>query len=454
MKKFFASLLNEPWLVEEAWLEVMLKTFVDGTTFDPKSLQVIKSDRLFDTRSAQIRGSKAHIAIHGPIFSKPNFLTEWLGIGVVLTDIVGDIQLVLDNDSVESIVLDIDSPGGAVTGINEAASFIKEASKQKPITAYIGGVGASAAYWLASGADEIVLDATARVGSIGIVIAYPNPQKDDDYYIEIVNTASPNKRPDIGTEKGKKVIIEQLDALADVFIDTVATNRDVLASTVINDFGKGGVLVGQQAVDVGMADRLGSFEELMKENNTEGDFSMKLTIDELKADHKEIYDTVKASGATDITDLVTSHEEAITAKDQEITDLEKKLEDSESNADDLTDRVKSLEKRDAIRDEEGIKEKASSIMTGILVASNLPERLHSKVENQVDYNVHVTDGKLDIKGYTKAVEEEVKDWEEAIPAPTPIQGVSTVKPSDEFDDGADDEIVDRMLAHVQTKKEA
>jgi len=456
VKKFLASLLNEPWLVDEAWLEIMVQNFlVEDVTMDQNALQILKSEKMMEARSAKIRGSKAHIPIHGPIFAKPNMLTEWLGIGVVLSDIAGDIQSALDNPDVESILLDVDSPGGTVTGINEASNYIKEASQTKPITAYVGGVGASAAYWLASAADEIVLDATARVGSIGVVVAYPNPQDDDDSYVEIVNTASPKKRPNVATEEGKKVITAELDDLASVFIDTVAENRGVSSNTVITDFGQGGVLVGQKAVSAGMADRLGSFEGLMADNNNyEGDISMKLTIDKLKADHKDIYDEIVASVTPDNSALEASHAEEISAKDKEIAGLKEKLEASKTNEEGLTDRVKALEKRDAIRAEEALRSTAESIMSGALTASTLPERLHAKV-GQIDYNKYMTDGKLDIKAYTDAVNAEVKDWEDTVgEVTTPVQGVSTpIKPAASNDDG-DDEAVARMLGHVQEKKEA
>lgn len=458
MKKFLASLLNEPWLIEEAWLEMMVQSFLGGDpTADPKMLEVLKSDRLMGTRSATIRGSKAIVPVHGPIFARPNFLTEYLGIGMTLTDFSQDVQKLMDNPDVESILLDVDSPGGTVTGINEASNFIAEASKEKPITAYVGGVGASAAYWLASAADEIVLDATSRVGSVGVVVAYPSPQEDDDGYIEIVNTASPNKRPDVSTEQGKKVITAELDDLADVFIGTIAKNRGVSEATVRSDFGKGGVLVGQKAVSAGMADRLGSFEELMAENNKyeEGDFEMKLTVDKLKADHKDVYDQVVASVTPDtsVKDAeLASAQAALTASEAEKTDLATKLAASKSNEEGLSTRVVALEKRDVLRDEEALKNQASGIMTGALNASSIPERLHSKV-TPIDYNKHMTDGKLDVAAFTAAVDAEVKEWETTLESvSSPVQGMSTPPKAEET--AEEDEVVARLLGHIQTKKEA
>lgn len=459
MKKFLASLLNEPWLIDESWLATLVQSFLGaGAPTDPKMLEVFKSERVMGTRSAKIRGSKAVVPIHGPIFSRPNILTEWFGIGMVLGSLTSDIQKLLENPNVETILLDIDSPGGTVTGINEAVNFIKSASAEKPITAYVGGVGASAAYWLASAADEIVLDATSRVGSIGVVAAYPTKSGDADY-IEIVNTASPNKRPDVSTKEGKKVITDELDDIADVFISTIAENRGVSEKTVKSDFGKGGVLVGQKAIAAGMADRLGSFEELMVENNDiiEGDSSMKLTIATLKADHKDVYDEVVASVKTSDTGdkdaSLEASQKALTSAEAEVEDLKSKLADSKTKENDFSARVVALEKQDILRAEEATKNQAGAIMSGALTASSLPERLRSKV-TPVDYNQHMTDGKLDVAAYTTAVNAEVKDWEDTIAATNPIQSTTTA-PKAATSDDADDEVVNRMLGHVQPiKKEA
>ena len=181
---------------------------------------------------------------------------------------------------------------------------------------------------------------------------------------------------------------------------------------------------------------------------------MKLTIEKLKADHKSIYDEVVASVTPDTSDLEASHAEVVGAKDTEIADLKKELNASQSNETDLTTRVNTLEKRDAIRDEESLKAKAEGIMSGALLASTLPERIHAKV-GQVDYNKYVTDGKLDITAYTDAVNAEVKDWEDTVgEVSAPIQGVNAqVKPAAAAEEDADDEAVNRMLGHVQ-KKEA
>src|ERR1051325_7282815 len=121
-------------------------------------------------------------------------------------------------------------------------------------------MGCSAAYCIASAADEIVTDATALVGSIGVVAAMPMPEGDE---IVFVSSQSPHKHPDVTTEDGKADIQATIDALAQVFVESVARNRGVSAETVLSDFGQGGIFVGAAGVAAGLADRLGSYEETL-----------------------------------------------------------------------------------------------------------------------------------------------------------------------------------------------
>lgn len=163
-------------------------------------------------------------------------------------------------------MLDVDSPGGEVNGCSEVADMIYKARGTKPIVAYASGYCCSGAYWIASACDKIYATDTAVIGSIGVVSIF---EKDDENKtIEIVSSQSPNKRPNVETEKGKAKIQEHVDALADVFINKVALNRDISPKEVIENFGGGDVFVGQKAVSIGLADGLSSFEELVSDLNT------------------------------------------------------------------------------------------------------------------------------------------------------------------------------------------
>lgn len=447
MNKFLASLYNTPWMVEEAWLENMIRMLEKADVSNPESLKTVKTDLRTDSRYAEVHGSTAYIPLHGPIFPRPNMMTEWFGIGTHLEGFSSDFYKVMDDPSVDNIVIDIDSPGGQVTGVNEAANIIRSAQGSKKVTAYVGGTGASAAYWIASAAEEVVIDATARVGSIGVVTAYPKTE--DDGYVEIVNTHSPNKRIDPSSEKGKAVITAELDALAEVFINTVAGNRNVSASTVINDFGKGGVLVGQNAVNVGMADRLGSLDELLSNDNNYmiGENSMTLTVDKLKADHKEVFDAVVASVSAEFVAKLET-------KDSEIASLSTKLAATTIANTSLEERIKALEKADAIRAEKENQTIATLVSEKLLADSSIPQRLHSKVASQISYEKFVDDGKFNKEGYSTALSAEIADWEKEFTNINTVSGVGTApRQVTDVNAGADDTVLDRLLGHIAIEKE-
>src|SRR5439155_208102 len=118
-----------------------------------------------------------------------------------------------------------------------------------------------------SAADEIVIDATASVGSIGVISVQTDETerkaKEGIKEIQIVSSLSPRKRPDISTEEGRADMQSMVDSIAQVFFKAVARNRNVSADTVLSDFGQGGLLVGTSAVSVGLADRIGSLENVI-----------------------------------------------------------------------------------------------------------------------------------------------------------------------------------------------
>ena len=168
---------------------------------------------------------------------------------------------------VGAIMLLIDSPGGAVSGIDSFANQVAAAAKRKPITSHVLGTAASAAYWIGAMANEMTLERTAIVGSIGVVAAYPKqvePDRDGYIDVEIVSSNAPNKRPDVMTEDGLDEVRGRLNALEAIFISDVAKGRKTTVAKVREEFRKGGTEVGEAAVALGMADRVQSQETTLK----------------------------------------------------------------------------------------------------------------------------------------------------------------------------------------------
>lgn len=248
-------LLSHHWAMREEELRTYLQ-IAQRQGAGPEAVSVQMGRKLDNTRTAQVRNGVAVIPVTGPIFRRANILTQVSG-ATSIEVLARDLEEAASNDAVRAILLDVDSPGGQVTGTGEMAGLIAQIQKRKPVCAYAGGLCASAAYWLASACGAIVAAPTAIVGSIGVMLSL---QKSEDGSIEIVSSQSPHKTMDVGTEEGRGRIQAYIDDLAEVFIGDVARYRGVSTQTVLSDFGAGGVLVGKKAVKAGLADYTGSFE--------------------------------------------------------------------------------------------------------------------------------------------------------------------------------------------------
>ncbi|WP_145181824.1 S49 family peptidase [Pseudomonas sp. URMO17WK12:I11] len=255
---------SQPWLMLPDALDNLLT--ISDRMGDPVALATKRGERLDETRRVTMRGNVAVVPVIGPIFRYANLFTEISG--ATSTQILAtDIQRALDDPKVKSIVLNIDSPGGVASGINELAELIYAGRERKRIVAYIGGIGASAAYWIASAAGEIVIDEASLAGSIGVVVeaVVEDEKKTGRTRYQIVSRNAPNKRPDLGTEEGRAKMGETIDAMAEVFVGKVARNLGVAAEKVPEMGDHGGIRVGADAVQHGLAHRVGSLESLITE---------------------------------------------------------------------------------------------------------------------------------------------------------------------------------------------
>jgi capsid assembly protease len=218
--------------------------------------------RLEGARAVVMRGDTAVLPIEGPISRYANLFSDISG-GTSVEMLAKDLKVALDSPAVASILMHVDSPGGEVNGTGELSDILYAARGSKPIWAYVSHQGASAAYWLASAADRIIVAPTALVGSIGVIATVPDPTRQPGDDFQFVSSQSPKKRPDPNTKGGKAQIQTVVDDLASVFVDSVARNRGVSAQTVLDDFGGGDVMVGANAVTAGLADAVGSFEQCL-----------------------------------------------------------------------------------------------------------------------------------------------------------------------------------------------
>lgn len=258
--------LTTVWAMEPTALERLLDIAARQNETTPEALEAYRAQSLARAERAKVRDGVAIIEAIGPMFQRANLMTALSG-ATSYDTMRRDLQTALDDPKVNAILLNIDSPGGSALGVNELAEAVYQARGTKRIVAYVGGMGASAGYWLASAADKVIVDPMAVLGSIGAQIATSDTTAADEKKgvkrFRFVSSVSPRKNAEPGTEDGDSELQGTVDAMGQVFVDVVARNRGVDTQTVLKDFGKGGTFVGKDAVKAGLADAVGDFESVL-----------------------------------------------------------------------------------------------------------------------------------------------------------------------------------------------
>ncbi len=189
-------------------------------------------------------------------------------------EIARDLDWLVQNPDITAIILDVNSPGGMVSGVEAAEQAIKKAASAKPLVAMIDGIGASAAYWLASAAPEIVITPTSLTGSVGALISYIELEgiltRLGARKVEVLAEQSPNKRLDPDSEQGRAELQAIVDDAGEMFLQTLATNREASRESILDNYGQGLVFPAAQALKRGMVDRVESLEELVAQMAARG----------------------------------------------------------------------------------------------------------------------------------------------------------------------------------------
>lgn len=173
----------------------------------------------------------------------------------------------LASENVGSIVIDVDSPGGSVDGVPEMAAEIAAARGDKPIVAVADTLAASAAYWLASQADEVVVTPSGEVGSIGVFTAHRDMSGALEKKGERVTLIHAGRYKVEGNpfeslgEEALEFIQSRVDGVYSEFVDAVASGRGVATSRVRGGFGEGRTVKASDALAEGMVDRVETLED-------------------------------------------------------------------------------------------------------------------------------------------------------------------------------------------------
>ncbi|PSJ64498.1 S49 family peptidase [Kumtagia ephedrae] len=227
---------------------------------------VARITRQTEQAVARQEGTVAVLPLRGVIANRMNMMSDISG-GTSSEGFGRLFDAAVVDDAVKAIILDVDSPGGAVSGTDELSGRIFAARGRKPIVAHVNATAASAAYWIATAADEMVLAPSAEVGSIGVYGVHDDLSGALEKMGVKKTIISAGEFKAEGNPFGplsEEAIAHRqarVNAYNDQFIKTVARNRGVSQSAVREGFGKGRMVMAQAAIDAGMADSIATLDE-------------------------------------------------------------------------------------------------------------------------------------------------------------------------------------------------
>lgn len=296
------------WLLAEETLRELQR--IERSGMVPSPAQQTAFEERVAARSSPpnlvTAGSVAEIAVEGVLTKRPNFWASIFGGGnTSYSDIISALSIAKNDPAVKSVVLRIDSPGGHVDGLFDTLAALQSFTKPMSVRA---SNAQSAAYAIAAVGGKIeALGASSNFGSIGTAIDYV--MWNDMEIVSVTNSDSPDKRPDPKTEDGRRVIVQYLDAVNDLFVDAIATGRGVKKSVVTQDYGRGATLLAGEAKRRGMIDSIRKQPELRVVGADAAHPTEVATMDlkTLKAQHPELCEALVAEGSRTERDRVIAH---------------------------------------------------------------------------------------------------------------------------------------------------
>jgi len=260
LARILSVLKSQPLYCADGYRFTLLELFqqhdeLERADFKSKRQGMARSGQELDVEDMEIRDGCAIIPVGGPIGQGLGGFEK--GAGAVDTDdIRAELDDAEDDDSVESIILNFDTPGGMVTGTPELGQRILQV--EKPIAAFTRGQMCSAGYWLGSACDYVFATPSSDVGCIGVCMSFMDLSKMADMAGIKVKVFGSGDYKGMGTP-GTSLTAQQeihlqarVKQLANVFYDHVRAMRGEISDADM----QGQTFKGQQALEAGLIDDL------------------------------------------------------------------------------------------------------------------------------------------------------------------------------------------------------
>jgi len=219
-------------------------------------------------KKAGARPAVGIVYVSGPIMTGTGLPSPFGGnIGAFSTEVREALDQAADDDSIQAVVLRIDSPGGSATASEIILDATRRVKAKKPFVVSMGDVAGSGGYYVACGADTIFADATTLTGSIGVVAG---KLATTEMWKKMGITFKEYKRGQnaglfsadtVFTESERARIRLFMDEIYAVFQSHVAEIRGDRLKKPMDELAGGRVFTGIQALELGLVDRLGTMSD-------------------------------------------------------------------------------------------------------------------------------------------------------------------------------------------------
>lgn len=273
IRRVLRALAARPWFIEPGKAVEIVALLEWRAAHGPRDARV-RAETGGQPMSAE-KGKIAVIRLHGVIAPRTSMMDDLCDSGLVsLEHFQSAFDAAANDPDVKAIIVDIDSPGGMVDLVPETAAKIRKARRaDRPIIAVANTLAASAAYWIASAADELVVTPSGEVGSIGVYTMHQDISEAlklegiaVTFIFEGARKVEANPFEPLSQE-ASVALQANVRHYYDMFTKDVAKARGVEVSVVRADpekddkhFGGGRCYPAKIAVDLGMADSIATLE--------------------------------------------------------------------------------------------------------------------------------------------------------------------------------------------------
>lgn len=280
MRRLRAAFVREPLSITTDALDGII---ADLRAFDFASMsahQLLseppaeKLEAYYAARPGGRSGTVAVVPVLGPISKRDSFMSMMEG-GTSTNRLIAQLRSLAVDESVATVLLNVDSPGGTVSGLPELAAEVRRTAQTKRVVAIANDLAASAAYWVASQADEIVATPEAYVGSVGVFTQHTDCSGYNQQnglkvtYIHAGRFKVEGNPDEPLSDEAREYIQGLIDETYAMFVAEVASGRSaatgarVTPATVRADYGEGRVMHAKAAKEAGMIDRIASYSETL-----------------------------------------------------------------------------------------------------------------------------------------------------------------------------------------------